>query len=242
MSNEVIILVGTAAGIGFIHTLLGPDHYLPFIVLSKARQWSISKTLVITFLCGLGHVGSSIILGIIGIIFGLAITKLELFESFRGNIAAWLLIGFGLIYFLWGLRSGIKNKPHRHIHSHDNELEHTHDHVHNGEHAHIHDAKEKKKLTPWILFIIFVLGPCEPLIPILMYPAAKSSIGGVIWVSSIFALTTIISMTTVVIIALKGINMLPLKSLERYMHAVAGLIIFLSGLGTRSTFGSGIIL
>lgn len=32
LSREMIILPGTAAFIGFFHTLLGPDHYLPFIV------------------------------------------------------------------------------------------------------------------------------------------------------------------------------------------------------------------
>ena len=77
MSSEVIILAGTAATIGLIHTILGPDHYLPFIVLSKARQWSMLKTSVITFLCGLGHVLSSIILGFVGIALGMALFKLE---------------------------------------------------------------------------------------------------------------------------------------------------------------------
>ena len=86
MSNEVIILAGTAATIGFLHTVLGPDHYLPFIVLSKARQWSTLKTIVITFLCGFGHVLSSIFLGFIGIVLGIAVFKLEAIESFRGEI------------------------------------------------------------------------------------------------------------------------------------------------------------
>ena len=44
MSTEAVVLLGTASTIGFIHTLIGPDHYLPFIVLSKARNWSTKKT------------------------------------------------------------------------------------------------------------------------------------------------------------------------------------------------------
>ena len=70
MSNEISLLVGTAATIGFVHTFFGPDHYLPFIVLAKARQWNIFRTLTITFICGLGHVLSSIILGFIGVVIG----------------------------------------------------------------------------------------------------------------------------------------------------------------------------
>ncbi|MFC1674536.1 hypothetical protein ACFL1K_01385 [Candidatus Omnitrophota bacterium] len=41
MPKEMVILTGTALSIGFLHTLFGPDHYLPFIVMSKARQWSM---------------------------------------------------------------------------------------------------------------------------------------------------------------------------------------------------------
>ena len=66
MSNEYAILVMTAASVGFLHTLLGPDHYLPFIVMAQARRWSFLKTGWITFLCGVGHVGSSVLLGIMG--------------------------------------------------------------------------------------------------------------------------------------------------------------------------------
>ena len=38
-----------------------------------------------------------------------------------------------------------------------------------------------------ILFTIFVFGPCEPLIPILMYPAAKSSVAGMLLVAGVFS-------------------------------------------------------
>ena len=92
MSNETAILIGTAASIGFTHTILGPDHYLPFIVLAKARQWTSIKTAIITLLCGIGHILSSIALGFIGIAIGTAVFRLESIESFRGEVAAWLLL------------------------------------------------------------------------------------------------------------------------------------------------------
>ena len=65
MNDSIALLSVTAISIGFFHTLLGPDHYLPFIVLSQARNWSLKKTMIITFLCGLGHVLSSVILGLV---------------------------------------------------------------------------------------------------------------------------------------------------------------------------------
>ena len=229
MDSEITILALTAATIGFMHTLFGPDHYLPFIVMAKARRWSLAKTSLITILCGLGHVGSSIALGFLGIAFGIGLSKLEIFEGFRGNLAGWAFIVFGLGYLIWAIWKQIKNKPHKHPHIHSDGSIHQHTHHHKGEHIHAH----KKNVTPWILFTIFLLGPCEPLIPFLMYPAAKSSLGGVIFISSIFALTTIITMVAIVITASFGINLIPFGKLEKHVHVIAGATILLSGIGIQ---------
>ena len=230
MSNEITLLAITAATIGFFHTLFGPDHYLPFIMMSKARNWKMGKTMLITFLCGVGHVGSSIVLGIIGISVGVAIAKIEMFESFRGNMAAWAFIVFGFVYLVWGVRQAIRNKPHTHLHIHEDGSRHEHIHSHKEEHSHIHG---KKNITPWVLFTIFVLGPCEPLIPILMYPSAKNSISGLVFITLIFAVVTIATMMTVVYIASLGYKFVPMKKMERYSHAIAGFIIMFSGLGIQ---------
>ena len=48
MPVDIGLLVLTAASIGFVHTLLGPDHYLPFVAMGAARRWSTRKTLWIT--------------------------------------------------------------------------------------------------------------------------------------------------------------------------------------------------
>ena len=225
MTQEIWLLAGTAASIGFIHTVIGPDHYLPFIFMAKARKWSIIKTSWITVACGIGHVGSSILLGFLGIAFGVALGKLEMVEGIRGNIAAWAFVIFGFIYLIWGIRRAVINKPHHHVHYHDDGTMHTHDHTHSNSHDHEH----KKNITPWILFTIFVLGPCEPLIPILMYPAAQSSLSGVILVSLVFSIITIATMLGIVLLTTFGIGFLPLGKLERYSHAMAGVIVFLSG-------------
>ena len=233
MSSEILIIAGTAATLGLVHTVLGPDHYLPFIVIGRARKWSLQKTLVISFFCGLGHVLSSVVLGFVGIALGMAVTRLEGAESFRGGIAAWLLIGFGFAYFIWGMHRAIKNKPHRHLHLHAEGMEHEHSHTHESEHAHVHTKKKEASLTPWILFTIFVFGPCEPLIPLVMFPAAKHNIPGVILVASVFALTTILTMLTIIAISSWGVRLIRLGKLERYVHALAGAMIFISGLSVQ---------
>jgi len=233
VNAELSALVITAASIGFLHTLLGPDHYLPFIMMSWARKWSRTKTIVITFLCGLGHIASSIVLGMIGVSMGLAVKKLELIESSRGNIAAWLLIAFGLAYLVWGLRRAYKNKPHMHTHIHTGANEHEHPHGHHLEHGHVHNGAGGSSITPWALFAIFVFGPCEPLIPILMYPAAKIGFFGVLLVVIVFGSATIGTMLGAVILASTGVNFLPLAKVQRFSHVIAGATIFLCGLAIQ---------
>jgi len=234
MSQEMIYLLTTAGTIGLFHTLMGPDHYLPFIAMSKARRWSMTKTSLVTLVCGLGHIAGSVMLGLIGIAAGLALHILELTESIRGQYAAWLLTAFGLVYFVWGVRRAIRNKPHSHQHAHA-DIEHTHHHTHSVDHAHPHD-EHKRNVTPWILFTIFVFGPCEPLIPILMYPAAAGSMWNVALVVSVYALTTIATMMSVVMLACYGMSFTPAKRLQRYSHALAGAVVFLCGVAIHMGF------
>lgn len=206
------ILASSAALIGFVHTLCGPDHYLPFIVMGKARKWSISKTMRITFLCGLGHVLGSVVLGLLGASLGIAIGKIELFEACRGNLAAQLLIIFGFTYCVWGIHRAIKRKPHGHTHPHDHKTQ---------------------NITPWVLFTIFVLGPCEPLIPLLMYPAAEHSLSGMMLVTGLFAFATISTMMTIVLASIWGIKFIKLGSIGHFSHALAGATICASGLAIQ---------
>ncbi|MFC2091228.1 sulfite exporter TauE/SafE family protein [Elusimicrobiota bacterium] len=208
--NELTVLLISAASMGFFHTLFGPDHYLPFIVMGKARKWSMTKTAVITFISGVAHVGSSVLLGFLGVAFGIAVNRLEIFESVRGSIAAWMLIAFGLVYFIWGLRRAFK--------------EHSHSHQH---------MDENSDITPWVLFTIFIFGPCEPLIPLLMYPAAKHNIFGVILVALMFGLVTIATMLIIVLMSVFGTNIVKLHKMERYAHAFAGGIVLFSGLAIQ---------
>ena len=230
MTSDLYTLIGTAASLGFIHTLVGPDHYVPFVAMARAGKWSRIKTLYITVLSGIGHVGSSVLLGAIGIALGSALSHLEWVESVRGEVAAWMLTGFGLAYMVWGIWHALRNRPHEHSHTHADGEVHSHTHTHHTAHAHPHEQGTKANLTPWIIFSIFVFGPCEPLIPLLMYPAAVHSSAGVAIVALVFALSTIATMLGMVFLGVAGVELIPFPRLERYIHAMAGGIIALSGI------------
>ena len=228
MNNEFMILFATAASIGFVHTISGPDHYLPFIALAKSRSWSNIKMLTIVILCGIGHILSSVLIILIGITFGITVSDIAGLENGRGNIAGWLMIAFGLIYTIWGIRKSIKNKPHSHIHEHKEGSLHIHNHRHSNEHSHVHTRE--KTVTPWVMFIIFIFGPCEPLIPLVMYPAATGNYLAAGIVALIFGIVTIAAMLGITFLGLYGINLLPLNKLERNMHAIAGATILICGI------------
>jgi len=247
MAADTLLLAVNAAAVGLIHTVTGPDHYLPFIVMAKARRWGTWRTAGITLACGIGHVGSSVVLGLAGLALGLGLKRLELVESVRGDFAAWALVVFGVLYCAWGLRrawqqapggfipltGGVRafGAPHQHAaagpaHGHGGFL-HSHDHIHDSE------TGQPVSLTPWVLFTVFVLGPCEPLIPLFIYPAAKGSWAGVVAVVVPFSLVTIGAMLALVLGCLAGLERVPLGWLERYSHALAGGSIALCGCAIR---------
>jgi ABC-type nickel/cobalt efflux system permease component RcnA len=144
-------------------------------------------------------------------------------------VAGWLLLGFGLAYMTWGISRAIRNRPHSHLHAHANGTLHVHDHGHHGGHAHVHDQVERDSMTPWVLFAIFVFGPCEPLIPILMYPAAQLSVSGALLVAAVFAFSTLTTMLTIVLVGYFGLAWLSFPRLGRYSHAIAGGSIAVCG-------------
>jgi nickel/cobalt exporter len=43
MDEKILVLCGSSAFLGVLHTVLGPDHYHPFIAMSRARNWSYYK-------------------------------------------------------------------------------------------------------------------------------------------------------------------------------------------------------
>ncbi len=86
-----------------------------------------------------------------------------------------------------------------------------------------------KSPTLWMLFSVFLLGPCEPLIPLLMYPAIQKSWPTVAVVSAAFGLTTLATMSVLTLACAAGMQKLNLRRFERYTHAAAGATVALCG-------------
>jgi hypothetical protein len=177
----------------------------------------------------------------LGIAVGIVVSRLEAAESWRGNLAAWLLLLFGVGYGLWGLWRGRRAAHGHHHHHHGVDIAPVADSSSPATRS-TDDASLPKfdrapanqavspRMTPWVLFTIFVFGPCEPLIPLLMYPAAQASLWSVVWVTALFGITTLATMLILVTTIRAGLVAVHWPLVERYNHAIAGLVLALCGL------------
>ncbi|NOU17011.1 MAG: hypothetical protein HOO91_05580 [Bacteroidales bacterium] len=201
------ILIGSLI-LSIIHALI-PNHWIPLIAISKTERWTNRETLFATFITGFSHTLSTIF---IGIIVGFVGIKLSQNYSYITKIAAPLiLIIIGIIYFVIDLRSS-----HHHHH-----------------HFEVNEQKLKNKKSHFAIIlslsIAMFLTPC---IEIEAYYFQAATIGwlGVLIVSSVYLLVTLIIMFSLVYLGLKGINKINSHYLEHHEKRITGTVLILLGL------------
>lgn len=226
MEGLTLNLLLASAAVAFVHVLAGPDHTVPFVMLARAQSWNAVKTFWVTLLCGVGHVLSSLLLGLVGLALGAGLARVAALEEIRGSVAAWGLVAFGLAYAVWGTRRAFVHRHHLAVHAHEG-----HVHIHaQGIEPHEHENRKPSPVTFWTLFLIFAFGPCEPLIPLFMVPASRGRWDVALVAGAVFSVVTLATMTVAVLLLRAGVERLPLSGLERWSHALAGSVIALSGL------------
>jgi hypothetical protein len=204
-------LVLAAVTVGSLHTA-APDHWVPFAALARAQRWSARRTASITLLCGFGHVTVSALFGLLGLFFGV-----KLFEAVgerMGAVAPLLLIAFGALYGLWGLRRALGRRLHGHAHAH-------YDHVH-----------DPSATSARMLFVLFSADPCVAVVP-LMFAAAPLGFARTLAVVLLYEAATLATMLVFVLPARAGARVLRARWLDRYGDAAAGGVI--AGVGLAVT-------
>jgi nickel/cobalt exporter len=206
-------LAGTAAVVGGLHSL-APDHWVPFMAVGRARDWTAARTAQVTFLCGFAHVTVSVLLGLLALRLGQGV--LEAFGARLESVAGILLIGFGLAYGLWGLRKALAGRLHGHTHSHFD---------------HVHDPSQA---TVAGLVLLFSIDPCVRLIPIIL-AAAPLGWPRLLALIAIYEVATIGTMVGLVLVARSGaFRALQAPWLDRYGDALAGGLIVVTGLAVAA--------
>ena len=216
--HSLTALIFAAASLGFAHTIVGPGHYLPFASLAKFGNWSYFRTMCAVFACGFAHVLSSLAIGAAGLALGAGVGALERVEGSRADIVKWVFLAFAAAYLAFALRSAFRNGADSRPSSEEPGGA--------GGHRICEGAGARRgdRTTFWVLFAIFAFGPCEVLIPLVMYPAASFDWLGVLAVAVAFSAATLITMLAAVsalFFGLKGVNT---GGLERWGNAITGLV------------------
>lgn len=225
--GTVIMLLSTAGATALFHTLI-PDHWLPFVLVGRARRWSVRTTAMVAGLSALIHVALSIALGLITLAIGLAAAEVigETLEKAGGV----LLVVFGLVYAAWSWRKG------GHFHP-GGKLFHSHEHDaacageegdRNPEHLHYHaDEGLIRGQVGWsALGLAFIVGvnPCVLVLPIMLASASKGATA--FWLVVVaYVVPTVILMVGLSAIGVAGGRRLPVPGAARYMELASGLLI-----------------
>ena len=94
------------------HTI-SPDHWFPFVMVGRANKWKLSWALTLACLAGLGHVLTSVAIGLVGVFAEQGLSK-DIARFFE-NATPMLLIIFGFGYAAYAF---YKQRVGAHGHSH----------------------------------------------------------------------------------------------------------------------------
>lgn len=207
----MLLLAGWAAFIGLVHSM-APGHWLPVVLMTKARKWPMRIAILGAATAAAGHILISIVLGLIG---------LQIETSFLTEhehvIEAWSgmgLVVFGLSYAIWAFLR----------HSHCSGHEH-------------HGPDPRGKHAPFVFLFSLGLSPCIAVLPVFVAAAPRGALTVMLTMLG-FAVGVLTALIGGTVLVSKGIMKLDHPIFEHYGDvitgfgvALLGLILFLTGGG-----------
>ncbi len=226
-STVLTTVAATGFTVAFFHAAI-PTHWLPFVLVSRARGWGRTKTIAVAALAGLGHVALTSVLGLLIAWFGFRLD--ENFGRAFPWVAGGLLLAFALIY-AWRQWNGTGICHHHPPGGHHHADEHCGE-ERDGSHwqAELESSPlASSKTGDWSaiagLFVMLTLSPCEGFLPVYL-SGVQFGWRGFFVLSVILAVATLAAMTLFTWLALVGFERFRLKVFERYE---AGLLAVLFG-------------
>ena len=225
------LLLMTAAATAAFHTLI-PDHWLPFVLVGRARGWSGRTTAAVSGLSALVHTVLSLALGLAALLLGQSVAHAVGERLERGSGV--LLVAFGTAYAVWAWRKGGHFHPGGALLHASDEGDHCdgHEGPASVDHLHYHadDAwigKEAGKgAVP--LALIVGLNPCVLVLPI-MVATADQGTGVLALVTMAYSITTIALMVGLSVAGVVGTRRIPVPAIARHMETASGILIAICG-------------
>jgi ABC-type nickel/cobalt efflux system permease component RcnA len=109
------LLVGAVVGVGILHTIV-PDHWVPITLIARQQRWSTGETARAALVAGFGHVTSTLVIGLIVWLAGVAFAAQ--FGHLVSIVSSVALIGFGCWIGIGAWREMRGGKGHTHAHGH----------------------------------------------------------------------------------------------------------------------------
>ena len=200
----VTLILGSLI-LSILHALI-PNHWLPVLAISRKEKWSLKETTSVTFISGLAHAVSTVL---IGVIIGLVGVKLaEHVEHFTKIIAPAILIALGIFYIY---------QHHRHKHFHI--------------HAEPHARSRSSIVTSLVVAMFF--SPCFE-IEAYFLMAGTHGWTQIAILAALYTIVTVTGMVVFIRLAYRGLSRVNWHSLEHNAGIITGVTLVLTGIA--STF------
>ena len=232
MNSAVLTTIAiTGFTVAFFHAAI-PTHWLPFVLVSRARGWSRGKTLAVSALAGLGHVALTSLLGLVIAWFGFQLD--EHAENLFPKIAGGVLLLIGLFYFWrqWRGSGVLHHHPPGGHHQASKECGHGHERSHWDDELHESELGSKKA-GDWAaisgLFMMLTLSPCEGFLPVYL-SGVQFGWRGFVVLSLILAVGTLAGMLVFTWLTLVGLERFQVQKFEHYEALLLGAIFSVLGI------------
>lgn len=202
----MLLLMTSAAIIGFVHSLI-PGHWLPVVLMAKARKWPLRTALTGAAVAASGHILVSVLVSAVSIYIGAQF--LESQEEQFERYASLLLVGFGLAYSAWSYFA------HSGCHGH-------------GHHGPDPDSPEGRR-APFAFLFGLGLMPCLAVFPVFAAAASKG-MAAIAGSMLCFSIGVVASLQTSTLLVSLGVSKLDHPWLEHHGDLVTGFGIVATGM------------
>lgn len=197
----MITLITGSLILSVLHALI-PNHWLPVLAISKKENWTLSQTTSVTFIAGLAHALSTVLIGVIIGIVGVSLSSTV--ENFTNYVAPGVLIGIGLFYIY-------QHHRHKHFHLHANP---------------VINAKSKVIIT---LAIAMFFSPCFEIEAYFLLAGTKGW-WMILLIAILYTVVTVSGMVLWVRLTYKGLVKLNWHALEHNAGIITGITLLLTGI------------
>ncbi|WP_276374262.1 hypothetical protein [Chryseolinea sp. H1M3-3] len=201
LNSDTLSIIAGSLVLSVLHALI-PNHWLPVLAISRKENWTLKQTTSVTFISGLSHALSTVI---IGLIIGLLGVKLAgNIEDFTHILAPVILISLGIFYIYQHYR-------HKHFH------------------VHLEVKTVSKQKIIVTLAIAMFFSPCFEIEAYFLL-AGTHGLTQVFLLALFYTVVTVTGMVVWVRLAFKGLLSLNWHALEHNAGIITGVTLVITGL------------